>query len=175
MNKTMKALLILSILLIIPSCTTVATRDKRESVVYNYQVTRHAGAMYPNAKIYTLDHNYSLSGEKEIKESYSHFISKMRQLGLNQWVEGKLDCDKWSWLYKAEMTIQNALSDRKSALPVGILFYHVNADKSKPHCINVIIYEENGHRWLTELNSQPNKGFLELTKEERETAWLVIF
>jgi len=131
---------------------------------------------YRNAQIYMLDAEYTLTTRSVIEKAYSQFIFKMRVIGLSLWLSNKLDCDKWAWLFKAYVTVRNALSKRSNALAVGIICYHVGGDKAKPHCINVYSHiMANGGFKTVELEPQPKNGTKELTKVERDSVWLAIF
>ena len=132
---------------------------------------------YRNARIYTLDRDYSLVDCKLIDKADSQFTWQMRLVGLHRWVAEKLDCDKWAWLFKAYVTIRNALSKREFAIPIGILCYHVNGDRSKGHMINSYLHydERCGKMSIQEIEPQPNNGAVNLTPKERDSAWLVVY
>jgi len=139
------------------------------------QVRDSAHRRYPKAVIHALDNEYTVPEIGLWDKAYSQFIFQMKIVGLGSWLANKLDCDKWSWLFKAYITVRNALSRRKNALPVGILCYYVDADKSKPHCINTVMAIKGNGTQITEIEPQPRNGLGGLTKAERDTAWLVIF
>jgi hypothetical protein len=132
---------------------------------------------YRNARIYTLDRQYSIVGHKLIHKAYNQYVWQMRLIGLHRWVAHKMDCDKWSWLFKAYVIIRNALSKREFAIPIGTLCYHINGDRSKPHMINSYLHYDVDRDRLTirEIEPQPDNGEVNLTPKERETAWLVVY
>ncbi len=130
---------------------------------------------YKAAREYTFDTEYELVDKELIAKAYSQFIWQMKLLGLTRWLKNKLDCDKWAWLFKAYITVRNALSKRKHGIPVGILCYYVDGDRTKPHMINTFMCHEDGKFKLLELEPQPGGGIKELTQKERDTAWLVAF
>ena len=130
---------------------------------------------YKSAREYTFDADYSVVDASIIEKAYGQFIWQMRLLGLTRWLKNKLDCDKWAWLFKAYIIARNALSKRKNAIPVGILCYYINADRKRPHMINVYLHWNGRNLTLTELEPQPGGGPKQLTQAERDTAWLVAF
>ena len=139
------------------------------------ELRKAARARYGKARIYVLDAEYSLVSEQVVKKAYSSFIWQMRLIGLTMWLSNKLDCDKWAWLFKAYLTVRNALSSRKNALPVGVVCYRINGDKARGHCINTIACEAEGAFEMSEVEPQPRNGMKTLTQAERDSAWLVVF
>ena len=132
---------------------------------------------YRNARIYTLDRDYSVIDYKLIDRAYRQFIWQMKLVGLHRWVAEKLDCDKWAWLFKAYVTIRNALSKREFAISIGTLCYHINVDRSKGHMINSYLHydKECGKFFIREIEPQPNNGVVNLTPKELDSAWLVVY
>jgi len=130
---------------------------------------------YKSAKDYIFDKEYSITNSKLIDKAYSQFIWQMRLLGLTKWTKNKLDCDKWAWLFKAYLTVRNALSKRLHGLPIGILCYYIDGDRTRPHMINLYFHFTDGLLAISELEPQPNNGSKQLTQKERDSAWLVAF
>ena len=130
---------------------------------------------YKCARDYVFDKEYSLTNEKLIKKSYGQFVWQMKLIGLYGWTKNKMDCDKWAWVFKAYLTLRNALSKRKNALPVGILCYYIDGDRSRPHMINTYFHYTDGKLAISELEPQPNNGAKQLTEKERDSAWLTAF
>ena len=130
---------------------------------------------YKSAKAYVFDAEYNALESKLIEKAYGQFIWQMKLIGLHRWIKNKLDCDKWAWLFKAYITARNALSKRKHAVPVGILCYYINGDRTRPHMINTYLHFDDGKLTATELEPQPDNGAKELTEKERDSAWLVAF
>lgn len=134
-----------------------------------------AHARYRKAKVHILDPEFTLTSQSVIASAYGQFVWQMKLLGLTMWLSNKLDCDKWSWLFKAYITVRNALSRRKNAIPVGILCYNIDGDENYPHCINACIFMEGESWMIRELEPQPKGGLKDLTQEERDSAWLAVF
>tara|TARA_R110000765_G_scaffold7963_4_gene26110 strand:+ start:116790 stop:117227 length:438 start_codon:yes stop_codon:yes gene_type:complete len=144
-------------------------------IIESNKIYHSVRSRYRNAQIYLFDAQYTLTDRKLIEKAYSQYIWQMRLLGLTLWLSDKLDCDKWAWLFKGYVTLRNALSKRKHAIPVGIICYMVNGDKKKPHCINVFAHEtKDGHK-IMELEPQPKNGVKELTQKEKDSVWLAVF
>ena len=143
--------------------------------INNKQFYSSLRSRYQSAKVYLFDAEYTATDRSVIDKAYSQFIWQMRLVGLTMWLANKLDCDKWAWLFKAYVTVRNALSKRSNALPVGIICYHVGADKSRPHCINAYAHTDGEEFSIVELEPQPKSGTKELTEEERKTVWLAVF
>lgn len=130
-------------------------------------------ARYPNADIELLDLEYELPEAALIERAHGQFIFQMRVVGLVRWLKNKLDCDKWSWLFKAYIIVRNALSSRKHAQPVGLICYCIAGDKNRPHAINNFAYVAGPGKRIGEIEPLPGGGRMDLTQEERLSVWRV--
>lgn len=133
------------------------------------------GSRYPGARLFLLDATYVVPKRSLLEDAYNSFMSWMWGMNLVKWVSNKLDCDKWAWLFKAHVTIRNALGSKADALPVGLLCYSINGDPTQGHAINCAVYADAaGNLVVTEIEPQPRNGLTELNTIERTTVWLVI-
>lgn len=144
--------------------------------ITNKQLRAALAAEFPSAKKFILDGEYDLLPEEVYKKAYLKFVFRMQMRNLFKWLKNKLDCDKWAWIFKSNLTLRNALSKRKNALPIGILCYNINGEVGRGHCINVYAHLTYGGEWMIKtLEPQPNNGNVRLTEKEKEATWLVIF
>lgn len=131
-------------------------------------------AKYPNARVFQLDAFYNDITEKLACKAYKGFQRRMSLYGLKFFFE-KFDCNAWAWSFKDYCIKGNALSSKKYAFPVALVCYNEKGEVGQGHCINDIGYYENNKLILRALEPQPKNGLKWLTKEEKESAWLVIF
>jgi len=141
----------------------------------NKRMRKMLNFRYKGARDYIFDKEYVLTDSKLINKAYSQFVWQMKVLGLYKWTKNKMDCDKWAWVFKAYVTLRNALSKRTHALPVGILCYYIDGDRTRPHMINTYFHYTDGVLKISELEPQPNNGSKQLTEKERDSAWLTAF
>jgi hypothetical protein len=138
------------------------------------EVKRILQHRYPNAQIHVLDAAYDVPSRVEVERYYNKFLNRMAFARLTAWIKNVGDCDKWSWVLKAYVTLANWLRRDKNADPFGLLCYCVDGDKEKGHAINTAIWRHHGGTIIRELEPQPDGGIKSLTLKERESAWLVI-
>ena len=139
------------------------------------QIVRHAMSYrYPNADIFILDDEYELPTEKMVQTAYDKYQKSLWRYNIFKWLRNKWDCDKFAWAFKASVTIGNALSNNNNAQPVGFLCYFIDGDRSRGHAINNTIYQHEDGSIIREIEPQPKGGIKDLTKKERDSAWLVV-
>lgn len=129
---------------------------------------------YPHASIFLLDEEYDVPNRGEVEKLYNSFIHRMAVSRLTAWVKNVGDCDKWAWLLKASAIINAWLGGRKNSYPYGLVCYFIGGDKGRGHAINNIVWADGEVKHIDEIEPQPKNGFVETTKKERESAWLVI-
>jgi hypothetical protein len=131
-------------------------------------------ARYPNAQVYVLDDEYELPTREMIEVAYKKFEKSLWKYNVFKWIRNKWDCDSFAWCFKAQCTVGNALSSNNNSQPIGFLCYFENGDKTRGHAINNAIFEHGEGSLIREIEPQPKNGIKSLTKEERDSAWLVI-
>lgn len=128
---------------------------------------------YPNADVFVLDLEYTVPERKEVVSLFSKFQRALKFHKLLKWVSNIFDCDNFAWNFKGTANAHRATGDAKLEIPIGFLCYFIGADKSKGHAINCAIWLNGDGSQILELEPQ-GEGIKSLTKEERESAWLVI-
>lgn len=144
-------------------------RDITAQEVYQMMKRR-----YPNADIFVLDGEYELPTKKMLKTAYDKFQKSLWKWNVFKWLRNKWDCDKFAWAFKASVSVGNALSWNNNAQPVGFICYFEEGDKTRSHAINNAVWSDGYYSRVQEIEPQPKHGFVELTEEERDSAWLVI-
>jgi len=129
---------------------------------------------YPNADIFVLDETYELPTRDVIQAAYNKFQRGLWTYKLTKWLRNKWDCDSFAWSFKASCTVGNALSKNTHAAPIGFICYFVDGNQSKGHAINNAVWGDSQLSVVCEIEPQPEGGIVELTKEERDSAWLVV-
>jgi hypothetical protein len=132
------------------------------------------GSRYPGAAIHVLDRDYEVRPRSEIVKSLRRFHKIMKCLGLVKWITGKLDCDKWSLLFKAYHTYLAALNKkRKLATPIGFMCFYLNGEVFSGHAIAISLVTVGGQLDIIEIDTIPGRGVVELNNVETKSAWLI--
>ena len=142
--------------------------------VHKIRISALLTSQYPNAKIICLDQYYDPLTRGELFSMYRKFKYTMREVGLNGYVAESLDCDKWARLFTSHVVARNALSDKTTAKAIGELSYLMDNDTSKRHMVNVAIIKKDDALSIQEVDSLSG-GFVTLGKNERESAWRILF
>jgi hypothetical protein len=144
-------------------------------VISSKELNAVLGAMYPNAVVYMLDREFISRDQLFYTDSLKGFRRFMTGFGITKWVAGKMDCDKWAWLFKAYVIAKAYFSKSLYASPIGFITYFIEGKPYNGHAINVAIVVRAGFLDVFEIDAEPGKGPLTLTKTERASVKLVIF
>lgn len=132
------------------------------------------GGYFPKAVIYCLDRNYEIVPRKTILKSLKRFHRSVTLFGLTKWVANKMDCDKWSWLFKGFHIVKGYYTRKDYARAIGLMCFYIDGKPFSGHAINVAVVEVGGEIELLEIDAIPGKGAIELSLIERESTWLII-
>lgn len=136
-----------------------------------YRFLKHR---YPNAAIYVLDEEYDVPERAEILSLYDKFQRALKVHKLLRWTESVWDCDDFAWNFKGGANGHRATKGHKRSLPIGFICFLQGGDPSRGHAINNAVWRDGDGSILREIEPQPKGGILELTKKERDSAWLVV-
>ena len=123
----------------------------------------------PYAQMFFSDAEYDIMSEKSTKQTFTWLKWIMRIFGLWGWSK-KFQCDDFALVWQGLHNLRHAKSrgSNLESVASGILWYKKGG--TEPHAINIIRTETG---WFG-LEPQNNEIF-KLTKEEGESAWLVLF
>lgn len=135
-----------------------------------YQLLRHR---YPNADVFVLDEEYDVPERSEVESLFSKFRRALKVHKLLKWTKLVWDCENIAWNFKGGTAGHRAATGAKREIPIGLLCYFENADEQRGHAINNAIWRSRVGSIIREIEPQ-GEGIKDLTKAERESAWLVI-
>lgn len=127
---------------------------------------------YPKAEVFVLDEFYELPSRAEVETLYDKFQRALKWHNLLKWLPNVFDCDNFAWNFKGASNAHRAAKGERKEFPIGFVCYKDN--RLGPHAINNAIWRESDYNLIREIEPQSGGGIMNLSKEERESAWLVI-
>lgn len=140
------------------------------------QVQAHFGQRYPNvAHPIIMDTDYDAVDAEFIRKCYKSFLRWLKLMGLVYWNINKLDCDKYSWLFRGYcIAVYARKKEARNNIPLSLTNYNLEGVSGAGHSICSFL-EPSGH--ILEIYPAPAKvqgGFLTLSRREQASAFVYI-
>lgn len=128
---------------------------------------------YPNAEVFVLDEVYEVPERSEVVSLFDKFRRALKWHKLLKWTKLVWDCENIAWNFKGGTAGHRAATGADKEIPIGFLCYLEGGDQSRGHAINNAIWRHGNGSLIREIEPQ-GEGIKSLTKEERDSAWLVL-
>ena len=128
---------------------------------------------YPLANwVEPVDPDYQTLTSYGMEWLLQQFHNTLEERGLF-YTEGKGDCDKFAWLFRAYVIERNWVTPA-SVHPVPIFYGHYTTDQGVRHAINFPIVKEGDKLTARAIEPQPGGALKRLSSRERSTVTLLI-
>lgn len=145
---------------------------------------------FPYAHVFVSDSLYHVPRLSLYEKAYGDTLEWLENsMGFRKWAEHIGDCDKFARFYQSRIIGQNIATSilhpdlSMASIPVAFFYYNVNAQRGRGHAINAGIYRDDSNNMnVCFIEPQPGAssdmgsktGLIDITEEERNTAWVLV-